>query len=1115
MHLRVLFKSRKKALDPFSKLMLIMQLTIILLLVSFLQVSATAFAQNVTITGKNVSLQQVFKEIRRQTGYNFIYTNKVVKEASPVTLDIQNGSVSDVLDVCFSGQPLTYTIDEKIIIVSSKLPSAPSIQVDNQVTGVVRDSSTGSPLAGVSIQVKGSNIGTTTDEQGSFQINVPEDAVLEIRFLGYKTIEIPVNGRHTLQISLAVSSTGLNQLVVVGYGVEKKKDLTGAIAHIDATKYNQFSNVSLMQSLHGAVAGLNVGAVDAVGEDPDITIRGQNTLSTSSSDNSPLIVVDGIIYRGNISDLNTEDIQSVDVLKDASAAAIYGSQASNGVVLITTKKGGNLDKAVISYSAKYSLQVPSNKLTPLNTQQEGKFINDLLWEQSRVAPDYLTAKPNFDITSYLKTLDETEGYNNGVNNDWWGMLTGNGHIQQHDLSIAGSSQSVNYFVSGGLTDQAGFVKNDNYKRYNIRANMNSRVTDWLHVGFESFLTLSNYSGVAPSINQLFHMQPFASVFDTTGQYSLTPNGTQLSPFLQMQIKDNDKRMNLFGNFHSDIKLPFLPGFNYRLNYSHNYITSNHDQFDPWGANYTGSGYKNSNINYNWALDNIISYKRIFNDIHSINLTFVYGVEEQQTSFTDASAQNFNSSILGYNSLESGDPSLNTITTGAGKNTSLYSMGRLVYSFKEKYLLTGTVRRDGYSGFGTNDKVGVFPSLALGWIVSEENFFKKSVGKWFDYFKLRASYGTTARRALSAYQTQAKVTIYPARIFGDGGTTSLGQYINSLANNDLHWETTTGLNLGFDFGVLQSRIHGDFEYYSNNTKNILYNIQLPYLTGFSSIATNIGKVKNHGFEFTVSGKAIESKNFSWDASVNFSSYRNKIVSILGEDNNGDGKEDDIVSNKLFIGKPERVVYDYKITGMWQLADKDAGKIPNGFYPGTYKIEDFNNDGKYGADDKQILGYQDPSYRIGISNTIRYRNISLYLFINTIQGGKHYYYGDDSPYGDINQNTQNQLTYSNVSGWDYWMPENPNAKYRRLDLSSDYAPRPYEQRNFIRLQDVSLTYGFSNSLIGKYKLRNLKVYFSGSNLFTLTKWKGWDPETGIGIVAGMPVMASYTLGLNLQF
>lgn len=827
-------------------------------------------------------------------------------------------------------------------------------------------------------------------------------------------------------------------------------------------------------------------------------------------------MVDGAIYRGNLIDLNTQDIESIDILKDVSSTAIYGSQASNGVIIITTKKGRTSDKPIFNYSTQYSLKVPYNEMKPMGRDELEQFILDANWERgSRIAPDYLQTDTDYSFVPYLKTTEISEGYRQGVNNDWWGMFTGNGNMMTHNLSITGKNAGLGYFISGGFTDENGFMKNDDYKKYNFRINLESEINNWLNIGIESFLALSDYSGTSPDVISTFKTQPWSPIYDANGEYLLTPNGAGLNPFLVLQQKDSDNRFNVAGIAHAEVKLP-LEGLKYRINYSQNYRNSSHDFFDPWGANYTGYGYKNTQKDYLWSLDNIVTYKRTFQNIHNVDITLVYGVEEINYSYTNSTAQNFGNDELGYNRLQAGDPTLFSITTGSEKENSLYTSARLFYSFRDKYILTGTIRRDGFSGFGVNQKIGIFPSFALGWVASEESFFDIN---WFDYLKLRASYGKSGRRAVGRYETKAVVSSEPAIIFGDGGMAIMGQWLSKMANNDLGWEATTGLNVGFDFGFIESRLHGNFEYYSNDTKDILYNIQLPTTTGFTSIPFNIGQVHNSGVELSLTGNILRRSALTWEATFNFSRNRNEIVSILGPENdqNGDGKEDDLVANALFIGEPQNVIYDYEITGeAWQLSDREAGNIPNGFDAGILKIVDQNGDGAYSAnDDRKILGYADPAYRFGISNTLKYKNFSLYFFINSIQGGKNYYKAKVDPEWTINN--YESITQGNgpQGGWDYWMPENPNGKYRRLDVRPSYEGFNYDQRNFVRLQDVTFSYVFNTSLTEKLSINRLKVYASGKNLFTFTKWDGLDPELGIGILPGLPIMSSYSLGLNVEF
>ncbi|MEX2512919.1 MAG: TonB-dependent receptor [Cyclobacteriaceae bacterium] len=976
-----------------------------------------------------------------------------------------------------------------------------------EISGKVTDEN-GMPIPGATVIVEGTNSGTVTDIDGEFSVEADVGAVILISYIGYQSQRLTVGNQSSFEITLLEDQTSLEEVVVVGYGAVRKRDLTGAIASVDIEQQNELPNVSLLQSLQGRIPGLNVGAITQSGQDPLIEVRGQNTLSSSASDNSPLIVLDGIIYRGNIIDINPSHIQSVEVLKDGSAAAIYGSQAANGVILLTSKKGVDMGKPIINYSGQYTSQVPTKNIRPRNTAENKAFLPDVFWDQSRLAPDYLEPNPDFTVTPFLKTLQISEGYQSDRDNDWWGTFTGNGHIQTHDLSIRGRTASTGYYVAAGITDQKGFIENDLYNRINITANFDTQITDWLNFGMESFLTSSDYSGVSPTLSTIFHLQPFAPIYNDEGEYILQPEGGALNPFLQTQIEDSDKRLNLFGNFHFDVKLPFLSGFNYRVNYGHNYRNNTQNQFNPWGANFTGSGFKNSNQYYSYILDNIFSYDRTFGDDHRLSLTFLYGVEKIQTSYTNASAQNFSNPTLGYYRMQAGDPSLNIINSGGEEESSLYNMGRVLYGYKDRYLITATVRRDGFSGFGANNKFGIFPSVALGWVLSEEGFFNNNL---IEFLKVRASYGQTARRGVGRYETQARMNAAPSRVFGDGGSATIGQWITTMANPNLAWETTTGLNLGIDFDMLNSRLFGNIEYYNNNTEDILYNIQIPQITGFSNIATNIGKVFNYGVEFSLTGQIVRTPDLNWQSTLNFSRNRNQIRSILGADNDGDGVEDDIITNRLFIGEPQNVIFDYEVTGMWQLEDE----VPQGFFPGTYRLNDVDGNGSISPNDRKILGYRDPSYRLGFANTLNYRNFSLYVFINSIQGGKDFYYGDGSPYASGALFKRDQLSYSNAMPFDYWMPENPNAKYRRLDTPSNFEARPYDQRDFVRLQDISLAYNFDPGLLEKWKISNLKVNLSAKNLVTLTNWEGWDPETGTGLVAGLPVMKAFTLGLNVQF
>ncbi|MDQ6480154.1 TonB-dependent receptor [Dyadobacter sp. LHD-138] len=998
--------------------------------------------------------------------------------------------------------------------------TAKSKVAEINVSGKISDEK-GEGLPGVSVVVKGTSNGTSSNTSGEYSISVASDkSVLIFSYVGYVSQEMEVGSRGKIDIVLKPDSKSLEEVVVVGYGTAKKRDITGAVSRADLNAFKESPNVSILQSLQGAVPGLNVGATTQAGQDPDITIRGRNSISGGTG---PLIVLDGIIYRGSIVDINPNDVASIDVLKDASAAAVYGSQASNGVILITSKTGKATKKPTIEYSTSYSLQEISNKaMLPDDAAGFLKKKGDRYLSLSRMGPGLLTMNPDFDPSKYV-SAQVLEGMQKGTDTNWWDLLTNKTpSIQNHDVSISGKNELSSYFFSLGYTNQQNVIKNDNYKRYNFRINLDTQVTNWMKVGIQSFLGLGNYSGAAPSLDDVQFMIPQLDYKDASGAYIKLPDGSRVNPFLQIQQQNRDTRNNLFGVIYTDINIPFIKGLSYRLNFSQNLISYKWNNFNPNAQNFNGEAYKVDSTQYSQTLDNIITYQRTLKD-HSFTGTFLYGFEKRRLDGTTARSQFFTNDILGYNKLDAGQAGLQSNTSKAWKEASLYSMIRVIYSYKNKYILTGTMRRDGFSGFGPKNKFGVFPSLAAAWYISEEKFVKDNV-PFLDDLKLRASYGINGNRTVGRYQTQAKIasSVGNGYLYGDNGAAAQGQYMNALANGDLKWESTKSLNFGADFSLFKNRLSGSLNTYISNTYNLLFDVDLPFLNGFSKSPANIGKLKNTGQELTLSGRPVSKGDFTWDITTNFSRNRNKVISILGIDADKNGKEDDLVSSKIFINHPYGVAYDYNITGMWQVADSEAGAIPAGFTYGTYKVEDMNQDKAFtAAADRKILGYTDPSYRFSIMNSFKYKAWEFSFFINSIQGGKKYYYGQP---GNTLPNPDN-ISNGNIFKFDYWTPENPNARYRQIGyytvaLGETFSP--YIQRNFVRLQNVTLSFNLPKHITQKIKLNRAKLFVNGKNLVTISDWDGWDPETGTitGTGTGLnrgayPLLKSYTVGLNIEF
>jgi len=562
-----------------------------------------------------------------------------------------------------------------------------------------------------------------------------------------------------------------------------------------------------------------------------------------------------------------------------------------------------------------------------------------------------------------------------------------------------------------------------------------------------------------------------------------------------------------------IKLP-LRGLTYKGNFANNYRASHHYFWGAHGADFTGAAHKNEDAGYDWTSDHILTYDNTFGENHDVAVTLLYGAENRKYNYTEAAGEFFVNGILGYNRLQAASAERQTIESGGWQESSLYSMGRLVYAFKSKYLLTTTLRRDGFSGFSDEYKFGYFPSVSLGWVISDESFFPNP--DWLYRIKLRASYGSTGNRTIGRYQTLAKVTgdmlyITPS------ASPLYGQYITAMASPNLKWETTTGIDIGIDFIFLEGRISGSVDYYDKNTTDLLYNVDIPGMTGFETFPDNLGEIHNHGVEIELSTVNVQMGDLRWETDFIYSRNRNEIVTLLGFDNDDDGVEDDLISEGLFIGESLSAIYDFSIDGMWQLEDENAGLIPAGYEFGSYKVVDLSGDGVIDpADDRSIIGDRSPAYRFSINSRLDYKNWTFSFFINSIQGGKDRYLGRDNLYGLAIFNSETHFNRTFPENLDYWTPVNTGARYQRPGIagSDGIAGDRWAPRSFIRLQNVRLSYDVEASALDRVGIKNLKLFFSGKNLITLTKWEGWDPETGARVDdSTRPVMRNFSFGVNL--
>lgn len=960
---------------------------------------------------------------------------------------------------------------------------------ERAVRGSVSDASNGEPLPGVNVLLKGSTQGVITDSGGAFELNVPDEAAtLVFSFVGYTSQEVSVGNQTTLSVSLQADQKALDEVIVVGYGSQSKRNVTGSISKIDMKQTENLPNTNVTQALRGRVAGVQFTDNGRPGQNGSILIRGPRSLSAG---NGPLIVLDGIFFNGSLAEINPNDIESMEVLKDASAAAIYGARAANGVILITSKKGVT-EKPTIRFNAFAGIA---------NRAQKVKLLTpDRYLERKR---DYNRAAGlPYEQISDLLHPSEYANYQAGKVVDHWDVVSQNSSIQSYDLSISGATGRTNYLLSTALVDEKGLYLNDNMKRVSIRANLENKITDWLTVGVNSMYSRRDYSGLEPV--QASNIGPYSMPYHDDGEptLNLLPEDQthQANPVRRSILTKNEEIWNnLFTNFHALIKIPGIDGLTYRLNYSpnvrwrHNYNFTRQDKHI--GANTTAAN-KFIQQDFDWVLENIVSYSKQLGNDHFLDVTLLYGRNHTRWESTTANATELSSDVLGWNSLGLG--SVLTNSSAAALTDGMSSMARLNYHFKNKYLVTLTARRDGSSVFASNNKYATFPSASLAWILSDEDFIG-GVDQ-VDLLKLRLSYGAVGNQAISPYQSLGSASMN-RYVFGDGGTSSVGIFPSGMGNSNLKWETSYTANLALDFELLKRRVSGTAELYDIRTNDLLVWRALPQMTGVSGVWTNIGATGNKGIELSINTVNITSNLFEWSTNFVFSRNINRIISLYGP--NAEGVEEDDLGNRWFIGQPINVAYDYVFDGIYQEGDD----IPSNSRAGWVRLKDLDGNGIIEpTGDRTIVGQTgQPKYRWGITNNFRYKNFNLSIFVNAMQGWIQSI--------DLDPGIHTHRNYNRIDdGW--WTPENKSGASPSVTYLNPLGHAYYRSRDFIRLQDVALSYDFSEKAKEKLKVNGLRLYLSGKNLYTLTKWPGADPESGANH-NGIPASRMLTAGLNLTF
>lgn len=948
----------------------------------------------------------------------------------------------------------------------------------------------GKPLVNVTVQLKGAKTAVVTNSAGHFHINTSKNPTLIFSYVGYITQQIVINGQNTINVVLQSAVNSGNDVVVVGYGTQRRSDITGSVVSVPKARLSELPVTNVMAAIEGAVPGITVTTTSSIpGSTPQVLVRGQNSISAGTG---PYIVVDGIPLSktgGSVNDINPNDIASVEILKDASAVAIYGVNGTNGVILITTKRG-TTGKPVIRYNGYGGTENNAHILQP---RDGASYVQKYA--------DYLK-QANLTQTSPVPNAYELANYNAGTTTDWVKEVTQPGTIQDHNLSISGGSPDVRYFVSGEYLKEKGAIKGFQYQRVSFRSNLDINVTSFLTVGTSLFFANNNYDGGRANLLQATAMSPYAQEYNADGTYAIYPMYPELlytNPLLGLNTDQINRSTNLNGNGYAEIKFGgILKGLKYRMNAGYSFLPTRVGSYVGRNANNTlGTAVLTNSETSSSTIENILSYVKDWGKNH-IDFTGLYSAQQRKYNSNSTTGVGFVNDLLSFNNIGA------AATVSASSYQDRYAansqMARINYSFDSRYLFTVTARRDGSSVFGANtSKYAVFPSVAVGWNISNESFMKSV--DFVNRLKLRASYGKTGNEGISVYQT---VTTDASNRYPFNGISTIGVLAGNLGNVNLQWETTKGTNVGLDFAIFKSRVYGSIDAYSTRTTGILLKRNLPIITGYASVLDNLGETSNQGIELLLTTKNVVAKDFSWETTINFSANQNKIVDLYG-----DKKSD--VGNRWFIGQPINVIYDYKLTGVWQTGE-DASKQDATAKAGDLKFADINGDGKISADsDRVVVGQAAPKWTGGITNTFHYKNWNLNIFIQTAQGmtknNSDLNYVDESG----RRNTPTEVGY--------WTNTNGNTTRPALSYFNTRGYGYASDASYTRLKDITLSYVMSQKLVDKLKLGGVTIYASGRNLATWTKWIGFDPENNYvgrgqsGDANNYPAARSIIVGANI--
>lgn len=1094
--------------------LLIMKLSLLLVCVSVLSASASSYSQNtrINLTLKNTTVDKMLKGIQEKTDFVFFYNNETIEKQPLISVNALNETVEQILDRSLSSTDLTYKIDDKIIFIREKeTPISPAsilneapLPQNRQITGKVTEAG-GAPMVGVSVYVKNTTFGTTTDVNGNFFLSIPVDAkILVFSFIGFETKEIEIGNQTNISLELKPTQSTLNEVVVIGYGTMKVKDLTGSIARISEVEIAGKNVVSATSLLQGLAAGVQVsGSTGRPGETVKVRVRGATSLT---GNNDPLYVIDGVPSANSdiMNSIPPSDIATMDVLKDASATAIYGSRAANGVVMVTTKTGGLNQKAKFSLNYNSSSDAQINNYSILDGNAFSAYLIDLAHKTLVVDPANITAK---------NILDPNEGYIGTDDTHWFDQVKQNARRQNLDMSISGGSDNIAYFLSGSVVNQKGMVIGDDLSRYSGHLNLDAYITKKFKVGSNITLTYTDQNASGTSLFQAQGYRPDVPVYQEDGVtfYDINPvaNSKKIN-------NNNNFRMSgtLYGQLEiiDGLKLKSSISANQNMGYNYTFSQSFLSYYNEASASRTESR------GFNSVFDNTLSFARKINTVHAIDAMGGVSFENYESQYSYLSKKGFPMDEI-YTNV-SGGTDFSQSEDSKVSNGLFSSFARVNYKYDDKYIATLTTRYDGSSMFGKNNRFGFFPSAGLAWRINKENFMKSLT--FVNELKFKVSAGKTGIQNLSSYSNR---DLYGAT--GYNGHAGIAH--SQIGNNDIRWERSTLYDAGLDFSVFGNRFSGGLVYYLKNTDDLIWSLNFPSSMAVNSMNYNVGSVRNQGVEFNLKAIIIEQNDFKFDLGFNLAYNKNEVTKLdeKGATVNSSGTIVQGTSGQvLAVGYPMGSFFGYLYNGIIQdqaqidalnakAIEKGNSSYDGKLYPGNIEFTDLNGDGKIDTKDQTIIGNPDPDFFGGISAMLAYKSFSLMTNFGFQVGGV-------KDYGKTLQNVPSQLTgLVDYNLYNRWSPDNTGASLPALYLEQGVIRSTklnLHDASYFRLQDLRLAYDFPK--VRQFPLQG-QMYVSATNLFTITKYPGTDPATvnnygnyGGNYETGYPGIRTFSVGLKIS-